>query len=162
MIRITPTLPRRLTAMLAAAAIALGSLVATTAPAAASDRDLLRFLAGAATIAIIAKGVRDHNRRGQAQAAPLPQPVHPDRGRPGGHRPPHVGPVRLPQECASRYRVRGHGVMTYYSARCLERSGISARALPNSCLQHVQTNRGPRPAYQGACLQQAGFRTARP
>lgn len=160
MIRITPTLPRRITASLAAAAVALGAMAASTAPAAASDRDLLRFLAGAATIAIIAKGVRDHNRSGQAHADPLPQPVHPDRGRPGGHRPPHVAPVRLPQQCASRYRVQGQGVLTYYGARCLERAGISSRALPNACLQRVQTSRGPQPAYKGACLQQAGFRTA--
>lgn len=155
------TLPRRLTATIAAAAVALGGLVATTAPASANDRDLLRFLAGAATIAIIAKGVSDHNRRGQAQAAPLPHPVQPDRGRPGNHRPPHVAPVRLPDECASRYRVRGQGVLTYYGERCLQRSGIQTTALPQSCRQQVQTDRGPRPAYQGACLQQAGFRTAR-
>lgn len=162
MIRFTPALPRRIAATLAAAAVALGSLVASSTPAAAtSDRDLLRFLAGAATIAIIAKAAREQNRRGQAHAAPLPEPVRPDRGRPGGgHLPPHVAPVRLPQHCASRYNVRGHGVMTYYSARCLEHAGISARSLPSNCLQRVQTNRGPQPAYQGACLQQAGFRTA--
>jgi hypothetical protein len=153
-------LPRRFTAALAATAIALGGMAASTAPASASDRDLLKFLAGAATIAIIAKGVSDHNRRNQAQAAPLPQPVHPDRGRPGNHRPPHVAPVRLPQECGSRYRVRGHGVLTYYGERCLQRSGIHTAALPASCRQQVQTNRGPRPAFQGACLQQAGYRTA--
>jgi len=155
------TLPRRLTATLAAAAVALGSLVATTAPASANDRDLLRFLAGAATIAIIAKGVSDNKRRNQAQAAPLPQPVHPDRGRPGHHRPPQVTPIRLPQNCAQNYRIRGHGVMAYYSEVCLRQAGINTNALPQSCRQQVQTNRGPRPAYQGACLQQAGFRTAR-
>jgi hypothetical protein len=155
------TLGHRVTATLAAAALALGGLAATTAPANASDRDLLRFLAGAATIAIIAKGVSDHNRRGQAQAAPLPEPVRPGAGRPGNHRPPHVAPVRLPQDCGARYRVRGQGVLTYYGERCLQRSGIQTAALPQSCRQQVQTNRGPRPAFQGVCLQQAGFRTAR-
>jgi hypothetical protein len=67
----------------------------------------------------------------------------------------------LPDECASRYRVQGQGVLTYYAERCLQRSGIQTSALPQSCRQQVQGNRGPRPAFQGACLQQAGFRTAR-
>ncbi len=157
----TLSLPRRLTATLAAGAVALGALAAGTSPANASDRDLLRFLAGAATIAIIAKAARDRDR-GRAEAAPLPQPVRPGhQTRPGQHRPPQHAQVRLPAQCADRYRVRGQGVMTYYGERCLRRAGVDTRVLPNSCRQQVQTQSGPRLAYQGACLQQAGFRTAR-
>lgn len=153
--------PRKLTAFLAAGAVFIGTLGASTAPAAANDRDILRFLAGAATIAIIAKGVSDHNRRNQAHSAPLPQPVQPDRGRPGHNRPPQHGNVRLPQTCAQAYHVRGQGVLTYYAEACLRREGINTHALPQSCRQQVQSNRGPHPAFQGACLQQAGYRTAR-
>lgn len=152
----------RFTATLAAVAIALTGLTAT--PAAAQDRDLARFLAGAALVAIIATAAS--RNRAEAEA-----PRHdrrydnrydhrydnrndrrygqPPRGHAWGRN------AVLPASCSIEVRNRGRNELLY-NPRCLERAGI--HRLPRQCERELRTNRGSRTVLSGACLQQAGYR----
>ncbi len=160
----------RFTATLAAAAIALTGLTAT--PAAAQDRDLARFLAGAALVAIIATAAsrnraeaerprhdrrydnryddrydsRRENRYDNRKDRRYGQPPY---GNAWGRR------AVLPASCAIEVRNRGRNEMLY-NPRCLERAGI--HRLPRQCERELRTNRGSRTVLSGPCLQQAGYR----
>ncbi len=132
----------RFTATLAAAAMALTSLTAT--PAAAQDRDLMRFLAGAAAIAIIA-GAASRNR---ADAQPPRYGQH-QRGHARGRQ------AVLPASCSIEVRNRGRNEQLF-NPSCLQRAGF--HRLPRQCERELRTNRGSRTVLSGACLRQAGYR----
>jgi hypothetical protein len=136
----------RFTGLLAAAAIALTGLSAQ--PAAAQDRDLARFLAGAALVAIIATAAS--RNRAEAEAPRYGQ-------RYGQHQRGHAWGRRavLPASCSIQVRNRGRNELLY-NQRCLERAGF--HRLPRQCERELRTNRGSRTVLSGACLQQAGFR----
>jgi len=149
------TILRTLTTSLAAGAIALAGLTATAAPAHASDRDLARLLAGAVILGIIAHGVREDRKSREAHAQPPKHAQPPHHGRP--HR------VQLPQACATTVRVRGSGNQTYYPVQCLRRNGVEVRALPRQCVADIRTHHRHGEtitAFSGACLRDAGYRTA--
>ncbi len=150
----TPTF-RTLTGTLAAGAIALAGLTATAAPANASDRDLARLLAGAVILGIIAHGVNEDRKSRQAHAQP------PKTQRPPQHSRPHR--VQLPQACAVTTRTRHGAQQTFYTVDCLRRNRVEVRALPRHCVTDIRTRRhGPTvAAFSGACLRDAGYRTAR-
>jgi hypothetical protein len=148
----------RLTATLAAAAIALTGLTAT--PAVAQDRDLARFLAGAALVAIIATAAS--RNRAEAEAPRYDRRYGDNRRfgndrRYGQHQRGHAWgrPAVLPAACSIQVRNRGRNELLY-NPRCLERAGI--HRLPRQCERELRTNRGSRTVLSGACLQQAGFR----
>ncbi len=151
------TILRKTTALLPAIALALAGIAAPAPLRASSGDDLARFLAGAAVIAIIAKGLHDREKR-KAQAA---EPPRHDRGRGHGRGHGHAQPQTLPQHCAVQYRIRGGGSQTFYLADCMARSGVRLRQLPQHCSHELRTRQGRQTAYQGACLRQAGYRSAR-
>ncbi|MCC6001837.1 MAG: hypothetical protein JJU19_13390 [Pararhodobacter sp.] len=127
-----PTLAR-LQMMLLAGAVALAGLAVTTTPARAHD-DVVRFLLGAAAIAVIIGAVDDR------------------------HRARHVGHRVLPDSCMETARVRGRNI-AIYNARCLHRAGY--HRLPRHCSVDLRTNRGHRAGYAADCLHQAGYRAER-
>ncbi len=120
----------RLQMILLAGAVALAGLAASTAPARAND-DVVRFLLGAAALAVIVGAVDDR------------------------HRARHLGNRVLPDSCRETARVRGRSI-DIYNARCLRRAGY--RSLPQQCHVDLRTHHGRRAGYVAHCLQQAGYR----
>lgn len=130
MLRTAPL--RRLTALLAAAALALAAALTPAAPARAQDTDdLVRFLLGVAAIAVIVRAIDDN------------------------HTPSFIAPRVLPDSCLESVRVRGRTI-DLYNARCLRRAGY--RNLPEDCLVSLRTSQGERWGYEVGCLYSAGYR----
>ncbi|MCC5955764.1 MAG: hypothetical protein JJU07_06650 [Natronohydrobacter sp.] len=127
---------QRSTSLLAASALAISAIGASTAPASASDDTLLKFLLGATAVAII---VHSASRgQGHAQAAPA-------RG--------------LPQHCRETLGIHGRHVAVY-NAHCLHRAGV--RNLPQHCQETIRTNHGMRSVYRARCLEGHGPRRGAP
>jgi hypothetical protein len=122
---------RRLNLFIAASALALAGLAASTTPARANE-DLIRFLLGAATVGLIISAIDDNRTP----------------SRPSGWN-------VLPDDCRETVRF-GHRVVDYYHGRCLARAGY--RNLPNYCEVPIRTNRGTRRGYEAQCLFNAGYR----
>ena len=173
---------RKIATGLSALALALAAMTAAAVPARASNDDFAKFVLGATALVIIGKAISDKDKRRHA-AQPVSPPVyyhqpqrppvyhHPHQPRPPVyhhphrppvanhpvHRPPHHGrphQVHLPASCAIRI---SHGGPVYYSDACLRQNGLSQR-LPNSCARTVRMQAGSRTVYDGACLQNAGYR----
>ncbi len=157
--RTTTSAPaRRLVGALAALAVALAGMTATAMPARAQGDDLLRLFLGAATIAIIGGAIA-----GATQPPPPayptyppypPRPVGPPVPPPPYHPPRPVPPPAawIPAHCEIRV-----GGRSYFGDVCLARAGFGGR-LPPACARQVQTPRGWRTAYDGACLRHYGWR----
>lgn len=139
------TLPRTLTSLTVAAALALGTLTVSATPAAADRRDIMRFVAGATALAIIANGLSQRQGHyGQYRAA---EPHY-------DHRPrPHSRAV-LPGHCRVTLR-EGHRTETAYRSGCLHDAGF--RNLPHHCETDVHTSHGWRSFYSEQCLINAGY-----
>ena len=118
---------KRSTSLLAACALSISALGASTAPASASDDKLLKLLLGATAVAIIVQSAS----RMQGQARPAPA-----RG--------------LPQHCRKTLDIHGRHV-TVYNAHCLHRAGL--RDLPQHCHETIRTNHGMRSIYRARCLE---------
>lgn len=122
---------RRLSAFLAVAGVILTAMIASTAPARAqSNEDIVRFLLGAAAVAVIIRSI-DEN-----------------------HHPIYVTPQILPDSCLETARVQGR-VVDVYNRRCLSRAGY--RNLPQRCEVSLHTHRGDRVGYESRCLYRAGY-----
>lgn len=132
-VAIRPPTLARLQMMLLAGAVALAGLAVTTAPARAHD-DVVRFLLGAAAIAVIIGAVDDR------------------------HRARHVGHRVLPESCMESARVRGRNI-SIYNARCLHHAGY--HRLPQHCSVNLRTHHGHRAGYVADCMHQAGYRSER-
>ncbi len=128
----------RLKAFGAAAVLALASVTTAPTQARASDDELIRFLLGAAAVAVIVHSFTDRPRE--------------SRPRDTGRR--YTGNV-LPGHCLETLRVRGRHV-DVYNARCLRQAGVTR--LPGRCAETIPTNRGQRHIYREQCLLNAGFR----
>lgn len=126
---------RRAVGALSGAALVVAAVVSGAAPARASNEDLIRFLLGAATVAVIVRSFNDRN----------PEPTRRYRSN------------EVPAHCAETLRVRNRDV-TAYNAHCLSRAGVTN--LPRQCLESVRTNRGSRDVYGERCLERSGFRVA--
>jgi len=125
-------LSRRLTVLLAAAAIALAGLSATTRPARADAEDLLRFLAGAVVIAAIVNAIDDN------------------------HTPRYIDRWTLPNSCLETLRVDWRTIQVY-NARCLSRAGY--HDLPGYCRRDFRVGGyQTRTGYVAECLWEAGYR----
>ncbi len=163
------TLRTTLTAAVTAAALALGA----PAPAIAGPdkNDILKLLAGAAVVGLIAREVQRNGGLGQGLGQglnifnPAPQ-YNPPVQRAPVFRDPVIEtprrPVRntyssvLPAECALEYQGR-QGWSRVYGANCLADTGFRTR-LPEYCAMDIRTSRGERVVYEESCLREAGFR----
>lgn len=125
-------LARRLTALLAAAATALAAALATAAPARAQNSDdLVRFLLGAAAVAVIVRSLDDR------------------------HAPVHYGGHYLPEVCLETVSVHGRHARIYVS-HCLHRAQYWH--LPQHCHVRYRTRHGWREGYESHCVHAAGYR----
>lgn len=151
-------LTRSITATAAAAAIAVTAVTASAAPARASTDDLLKLLAGAAAVGIIATGLERSSRakpRDHGRIDPAPR----NRGKGHGTRGRHRSTTAIPQHCQLRTRGNRHGD-SYYAARCLRAAGLTSRTLPRQCETRMRSRNGHVQVYSGRCLRNAGFRIA--
>jgi len=125
---------RRLAGLIAGAALALAGVLATPAPARAQSDDLIRFLLGAAAIAVIVRAI-DDNARGR-----------------------YIDRWTLPDACLETVRVRGRTADVYHRG-CLRRSGY--RNLPHRCEVTLRTHHGHRIGFEAGCMYRAGYRPER-
>lgn len=135
---------RKLTATLAAAAVALTGITATPAFAIGErEEDILKLMLGAGAIALLVdrandkKRQADHNRYRHDYR-------HDARGR------------IIPGECVFDVRTRD-GRRNVVGKRCVEQSGFRGR-LPQDCAFQIRTNRGPTTVYGQRCLRDRGYR----
>lgn len=141
------SISRRLVAVVAAAATALGLLAGTSVPARADNDDLAKALAALAIVGIIASQT-NRNRGQQFQYAPRePHPSH------------HPRPARLPRIPATcAIEISGNsGTATVYGENCLRQQGINAR-LPEYCARTARIYGQRDRIYSDQCLREAGFR----
>lgn len=123
---------RRLTTLVAAGAIAVAGLGASTRTAQADADDLLRFLAGAVVVGAIVHAIDDNQT------------------------PRYYSPRVLPGSCLETIRVNGRNVQSF-NERCLSRAGY--RDLPGRCRYEFHLNRGRnRAGYIADCLYESGYR----
>lgn len=162
-----------------AAVLAISTTIAAVSavPArAASEEDIAKLLAGAATILIIGKAIqnsRDDDRKDKS--------VKDVRHYTPDHRP-HVSnppvysndrpfPKVVPRDVKKRYddvlpascvrQIEGGHVRRVVMSRCLERNNVSTRSLPKACRMTVETRRGETPAYALPCLRHRGYTLTR-
>ncbi len=124
----------RIAGLAAAVAVAVAGVVSAPTQARASDDDLIRFLLGAAAVAVIVHSFSDRPRDTSRR---------------------YTGNV-LPDHCRETLRARGR-LVEVYNAHCLQRAGLNR--LPHHCAETVPTNRGDRRVFRERCLTQAGYRT---
>ncbi len=162
-----------------AAVLAISTTMAAVSAApvhAASEEDIAKLLAGAATIFIIGKAIqnsRDDDRKDKKKDEV--RHYVPDH-RPHQSKPPAYGYDRpipkviprdvkrhnaaaLPAQCVRR--IEGGRVSRVVMGRCLERNSISTRSLPKACRMTVETRRGEARAYALPCLRHRGYTLAR-
>lgn len=174
-----------------AAVLAVSTAIAgfSAVPArAASEEDIARLLAGAATIFIIGKAIQnarddddddDKKDRKPRVTEHTPTPTyHFDRPYKKGHssRPPVVYhqkplPKVVPRDVRSRHQaalparcvrqIEGGRVQRVVMGRCLERNDVNLRTLPKACRMTVETRRGATRAYALPCLRHRGYTLAR-
>lgn len=146
---------RPITTLLSAATLALAGLGASAAPARASD-DLTKFILGATTLYVISRAISNNNNRGPQVIAPQRPGYPPHHGwQQGPGRGGHHRALVLPASCA--VTIPGQRGRSFYGATCLQRAGLG-RMLPDRCERELRADRGRRTIYDGACLQNAGFR----
>jgi hypothetical protein len=137
---------KRLTAGLAALAIAATALVAAPAPARAGNDDVLKFLLGAAAIGLI---LNEANKRQQpvaraATVAPRHSPRPPSRLK------------AVPASCLFDIEGR-YGPRPVVGERCVRR--WDARAdLPAACAFDLRPGPRERTVYGLRCLRDRGYR----
>lgn len=143
----------------------------SAAPArAASEEDIARLLAGAATVFIIGKAIQsardkdddDDRRKVITRHDPTPKIYshqnHIPKVVPRGNKHRDRAAV-LPARCVQE--VRGGRPNRVVMGRCLERNHVNTRALPKACRMNVETRRGTTRAYALPCLRHRGYTLAR-
>ncbi|KAA2315630.1 hypothetical protein DL237_02265 [Pseudooceanicola sediminis] len=169
---------RKFTTTLAAAALAMSTLIAT--PVQAKNEDLAKLFVGATALFIIGNAINENNRKTQQarRDPPRPQPDwrddrrhDRDRGR-DDHRPgraydsrptyPRYQPrpvMAVPSHCLVMTYVDGYRAKGYSAACARDYASIPTR-LPQSCLQETSSRQGPRYIYRQVCMQQNGWQAS--
>ena len=143
---------KRLTASLAALAIAATSLVAAPAPARAGEDDVIKFILGAAALGLI---LNEANKRQPAARADTHSPRHVPRHVPQPAR--HQKAV--PNSCL--FDVQGrYGARPVVGERCVKRWDRRVD-LPAACAFDLRPGPRERTVYGLRCLQDRGYRIVR-
>lgn len=143
---------RRLVAIVAAAATALGLLAGTAIPARADNNDLAKALAALAIVGIIAQQANKNRPR---NAPPVYQPYDPYQPAP---QPQPTRAPRVPAACA--IEISGNsGTATVFGERCLREEGFTYR-LPQYCARQARIYGQNDRIYSDQCLRDAGFRVS--
>ena len=125
----------RLKLLISAGAIALAGLAGTAAPARSqSSDDLIRFLVGAAAVAVVVRAI--DSSASTRRHARLPGGV-------------------LPEACMETVRQHRRTVDVYHTG-CLAWYGIDR--LPRRCEVQIRTDRGRRSYHLAQCLHETGWR----
>ncbi|MCZ8152620.1 MAG: hypothetical protein O9292_09570 [Rhodobacteraceae bacterium] len=141
------SISRRLVAIVAAAATALGLLAGTSVPARADNDDLAKALAALAIVGIIASQTNRNRGQQQHYAPQNPHPVY---------KPHPVRHPRVPSVCA--IEISGNaGTATVYGENCLRQQGFNFR-LPEYCARTARIYGQRDRIYSDQCLREAGFR----
>ena len=145
------SISRRMVAVVAAAATALGLLASTAIPARADSDDLAKALAALAIVGIIANETKKSRERERARAQqhhnPYPQ-----------YQPQPTRQPRVPSVCA--IEISGNsGTATVYGESCLRDEGFNYR-LPQYCARTARIYGRNDRIYSDQCLRDAGFRVA--
>lgn len=160
----------RITAAIAAAAIALGS----AAPVRAEEGDFLKLAIGAVGVGLLVHELDKKNkeeirseeirRRGEIENVSDDEHLH--NWLPGDdwrrdrkffeHK--HRGKI-IPRQCIFEGKIRGRW-RDVVSERCMEKMGASRR-LPRECRVEVRARGDRRQAYGLRCLEHHGYRVAR-
>lgn len=145
------SLSRRMVAMVAAAATALGLLASTAVPARADNDDLAKALAALAIVGIIANEAKKSRERERARAQQHYNPYPHYKPQPSRH-------PRVPSVCA--IEISGNsGTATVYGESCLREQGFNFR-LPEYCARTARIYGRNDRIYSDQCLRDAGFRVA--
>lgn len=145
------SISRRLVAVVAAAATALGLLASTAIPARADSDDLAKALAALAIVGII---VNESNKSRERDRARVQQHHNP----PPQYHPQPARQPRVPSVCA--IEIAGNsGTATVYGERCLRDEGFNFR-LPQYCARTARIYGQSDRIYSDQCLRDAGFRVA--
>ena len=145
------SISRRLVAVVAAAATALGLLASTAIPARADNDDLAKALAALAIVGIIAHETKKSRERERARAQQHHNP-------PPQYHPQPARQPRVPSVCA--IEISGNsGTATVYGERCLRDEGFNFR-LPQYCARTARIYGQSDRIYSDQCLRDAGFRVA--
>jgi hypothetical protein len=145
------SISRRLVAVVAAAATALGLLASTAIPARADSDDLAKALAALAIVGIIANESKKSRERERARAQQHYNP-------PPQYHPQPTRQPRVPSVCA--IEISGNsGTAIVYGERCLRDEGFNFR-LPQYCARTARIYGQNDRIYSDQCLRDAGFRVA--
>lgn len=147
------SISRRLVAVIAAGATALGLLASTAVPARADGDDLAKALAALAIVGIIANEAKQKRERERARAQQYHDPyAYPH------HKPQPTRHPRVPSVCA--IEIAGNsGTATVYGESCLREQGFNFR-LPEYCARTARIYGRNDRIYSDQCLRDAGFRVA--
>ena len=149
---------RRFIAAVLSTALALTSFGATSARAADAD-DLVKLLAGAATIYVIANAAEQARERKDGKVSKKQKELIYERAWPQYGKNTFQNRMRppLPAEClwVPRNGSKKHDAV--FSARCLNRKYDASNRLPRKCRTEVRTQRGYAHAYGAQCLRKRGY-----
>ncbi|MEN9410753.1 MAG: hypothetical protein RL216_2727 [Pseudomonadota bacterium] len=141
---------RRLVAIVAATATALGLLAGAAIPARADNGDLAKALAALAVVGIIAHQANKNRNRAPVYLPDAPYPPQPQ--------PQPVRAARVPAACA--IEISGNsGTATVFGERCLREQGFTWR-LPQYCARSARIYGQSDRIYSDQCLRDAGFRVS--
>jgi hypothetical protein len=161
---------RKFIAVVLAVSISITALSARAASA--GDKDLARFLAGLAGLAVIGAIIHEENKDRNTVATTsrtYHQPYKAPSYRPAykPHHQTHSGyaprplPNRvsrkvLPAQCLHAFNTR-RGQVNAFGDRCLDRNYRDVRSLPQGCRVDIRTQSGRQSGYDPRCLRQKGY-----
>lgn len=156
---------RRFIATVLAAALAVTGF--STAPARAANNDIGKWIAGAATIAIIGAAIADNKKKSKRKrdhGVTRGYNYHHDKGakqknRGYGHKQRHRQTRSLPARCHERFRGN-RGPVRGFARSCLRNSRFNVNTLPQRCAMRVRDARGHGRdiVYGSRCLNDHGYR----
>jgi len=161
---------RKFISIVLAASVAVTAISAPQAQA--GNRELKRFLAGVAAIAVIGAIANESSNRRTQQPAYNPR-YDRDYRRDGYHSYPYAPPTPrplprqvsrklLPSTCLKTVRKDGHR-RNVMMLNCLKRNFSYTASLPKTCTTNIRRNDGTRfmrSAYGFRCLQDHGYSIA--
>ena len=133
------SLRTKLPALALSAAVALGAVGATTAPARADADDAARIIGGIIALYAIGRAIENSQQRH------VPSQQY--------HHVPSYGPV-APARCYREFHTH-EGLFRGYAQNCLLQN--VNHGLPDACARQYHTNHGPRVFYGARCMVSYGW-----
>ncbi len=176
-----PHMHRSFIKLIAAAAVAITTLGAASAPARADSEDTARALAAILGIAVLGAAIHDANKDNKNKSSYHRHPghqkshvhVYKNRNHQHGHvkrnrryyedhaytQPKRSHHKVLPGRCLRSWHS-DHGRVRAFGQRCLEKNHVNLSALPDKCYRRVWTDQGRRQGFSARCLNRHGYQMA--